>query len=303
MPNLDPITGFPIPEERENSGLDRFAAGMALSNPISGWADRRFSPSYKPDVKQKFDIEYDPWADKRIEKYDPMHFVDSMSEAETTNIIDSIERNMETQERAVGISGVAGQVAGVFTNPLITVPIVATGGSSIPMMIAAESGGEILSELLLHSQQPLRTKTESALNIGLAATGAGVGGMIRDRMAGRSAAREAAETAHGGDGMYAAPIPSKDEGQIPVPSDAISKDAPPVARVESIEGIVMPVREEMPTPNLVDDFAPAKEMTAEEALAKANDSVAKAKVANEALARASERVAAAKAKIKELGCK
>ena len=228
MPILDPITNFPIPEDYGNSGLDSFTAGMALSNPISGWADRRFSPNYKPDLKEESTSKYDPWADPRIKKYDPMFFVDSQSDNETTNIIDSIDRNTRLLDRNNGISGIAGTITGVFTNPLIILPAIATSGSSIPAMIAAETGDEILSEMTLSSQQPLRTKVESALNIGLAGVAAGIGGVIQRKLAKdtiSSAPREATDTAHGGDGMYASPIPSKDEVQIPVTAGDSIEDA------------------------------------------------------------------------------
>lgn len=208
MPNLDPITGFPIPEDYGNTGLDRFVAGMAQSNPIAGWSDRRFAPNYKADLPEAYKIDYDPWADERIEKYDPMHFVDSRSEEETTNIINDIEHNMALQKRSTGGAGIMGTVTGVFTNPLIMMPAIATGGQSIPVMMAAEAGGEILSEMVLHSQQPLRTKTESALNIGFATAAAGLGGVIQKKLA-RSALPKSADTAHGGDGMYAHPIPEE----------------------------------------------------------------------------------------------
>ena len=226
MPNLDPITGFPIPVDYGNSGLDKFTAGMAQANPISGWSDRRFAPNYKADVPEEDKPSYDPWADPRIEKYDPMHFVDSQSEAENTNIMGDIDRNTALQKRNTGIAGIGGTITGVFTNPLIMLPAIATSGASIPAMIAAEAGGEILSEMVLHSQQPLRTKTESALNIGFAAAAAGLGGLAVKKL-GRSATREAVDTAHGGDGMYAHPIPEEARTGYVQPSRELDEGVPP----------------------------------------------------------------------------
>ena len=225
MPNLDPITGFPIPDDYGNTGLDKFTAGMALANPISGWSDRRFAPSYKADVPEEYKVDYDPWADPRIDKYDPMHFVDSNSNEETTNIISDIERNMALQKRATGVPSVFGTITGVFSNPLIMLPAIATSGSSIPAMMAAEAGGEILSEAILHSQQPLRTKTESALNIGFATTAAGLGGLAAKKLA-RSALPKGADTAHGGDGMYAYPIPEEARSGVVRPSREFVEDVP-----------------------------------------------------------------------------
>jgi len=231
MPNLDPITGFPIPEDYGNDGLDKFTAGMALANPISGWSDRRFAPNYKADVPEEQVLDYDPWADKRIDKYDPMHFVDSQSEAETTNMIEAIERNMALQKRSTDIAGIAGTVTGVFSNPLIMLPAIATSGGSIPAMMAAEVGGELLSEKLLHSQQPLRTKMETALNAGFAGVGAGLGGYIQKSL-GRSAPREAVDTAHGGDGMYAHPIPDEARTGYAQPSRESVEEGVPRADVD-----------------------------------------------------------------------
>lgn len=284
MPNLDPITQFPIPEDYGNSGLDKFTAGMALANPISGWSDRRFAPNYKADVPEEYDTKYDPWSDPRITKYDPMHFVDSRSEAETTNIINDIERNITLQKRATGIPSIAGTVTGVFTNPLIMLPAIATSGSSIPAMMAAESGGEMISELLLHSQQPLRTKTESALNIGFAAAAAGLGGYVHKRMVGRSASREATDTAHGGDGMYAHPIPEEAASGITVGSRG------------GLEGASDMTMTDAKIASKIDDTAEATRATDEAAIAKEIEE------ANDIVTKATARAEAAHARVKELGC-
>lgn len=214
MPKLDPITGFPIPTKSyENHWLDRLSAGMALSNPISGWSDalnKRAPLKDEPDGS----FDYDPFSDPQTKGMDPMVFAESMSEQETYNIIKEIEYNQELLERAQGWSGIGGQVAGVVTNPLITVPAILTGGSSIPTMMAAEAGGELVSEMLLHSQQPLRTKAESVVNISLASAAAGLGGFIHKRLV-DSASRKATGTAHGGDGMYAHPIPAEATVEVP----------------------------------------------------------------------------------------
>ena len=278
MPNLDPITGFPIPEDYGNTGLDKFTAGMALSNPISGWSDRRFAPNYKADLPEAYQTGYDPWIDERIKKYDPMHFIDSRSEEETTNIIDSIEHNMDLQRRSTGGAGIMGTVTGVFTNPLIMLPAIATGGQSIPVMMAAEAGGEILSEMALHSQQPLRTKTESVLNIGFATAAAGVGGVISKKLA-RSALPKAADTAHGGDGMYAHPIPEEARSGVDVAYRESVEAAPEdvTARMAAEEEVVAATR-------LTDDAM--KELTE----------------ADNIVVKATAKVTAARARVKELGC-
>ncbi len=274
MPNLDPITGFPIPDDYGNTGLDKFVAGMALANPISGWSDRRFAPNYKADLPEKFEVKYDPWKDPRIQKYDPMHFIDSGSEEETINRINAIDRNMELQKRATGVPSVFGTITGVFSNPLIMLPALATSGGSIPAMMAAEAGGEILSEMSLHSQQPLRTKTESALNIGFATAAAGIGGAIARKLE-PSAPREVADTAHGGDGMYAHPIPEE------------ARSGVDVAARESFEA----------TPESM-----TARMSAEDADEILSAVTKELKTADATVMKATARVASAKAAVKEAGC-
>lgn len=227
MPNLDPITGFPIPQQRDNHWLDKLSAGFALSNPISGAIDAAYN---KPDAKKEpvGTWEYDPFADPQTKGYDPSQFTESMSKEQTYNIIKDIDYNRELYERSQGTMGMVGQIGGVVGNPFITIPALLTGGSSIPTMMAAEAGGEILSEVLLHSQQPLRTKTESMINIGLATGAAGLGGYVHKRLAARSAPSEPRTTAHGGDGMYAHPIP--DEAVTEAPA-VVRAGAEPVVEV------------------------------------------------------------------------
>ncbi len=174
--NLNPITQFPEPEVYKHEWLDRFAAGMALQNPIS----RAFDHSYVPidhtlylDYDEKNET-YNPFDDPQTKGYDPNVFAYSKSEQQTKNVIDRIEANRNLVRRAQGGTGFAGEIAGVFTNPFILGPAVITSGMRVSAIIAGEVGGELVNEVILHSQQPERTKLETALNIGAAGVLTGI---------------------------------------------------------------------------------------------------------------------------------
>lgn len=177
MSNLDLITGFDLPEPDNRDTIDKLSAGMALQNPIS----RYFDYDYVPTEEFAPEEGYNPLDDPSISQYDPMLFVDSKSPKQTQNIVEQIKANQRLLRRASGAGGTVGEVLGVLGNPILTVPAILTGGTSLSTTIATEVGAEILNERILHSQQPLRTKTESLINIGAVGGITAIGGRIGKR--------------------------------------------------------------------------------------------------------------------------
>ena len=160
--NLNPITRLPDPQKRDVSFFDAMHAGLVLNNPISGMIDRG---GVKPQFKN--DPNYNISEDPNLRDNDLMRYVDSRSSQESEYIKKDIDRNAIYQELATHRGGGYGMILGVVGNPIIMGPAIATGGASIGAMAAADITAEVLSEAILHSQQPLRTKTETAINIGL----------------------------------------------------------------------------------------------------------------------------------------
>lgn len=164
MPNLNPITQLPeVEEPAEYSGMDKFSAGLALQNPYSAY----FHPSYVPFEHHEVVEGYEPFDDPQTEGYPREMFVGSMSSGETTERIERTKSNQSLLQVSQGGIGFVGEMFGAVFNPNVLAPAFLSGGTSIYGMVAAEMAGESINEMFLHSQQPLRTKIESAINIGL----------------------------------------------------------------------------------------------------------------------------------------
>ncbi|REK56674.1 MAG: hypothetical protein DWQ49_09900 [Bacteroidetes bacterium] len=225
---LDPITGFPIPKPNNNTALDRIAAGMALQNPISRYFDYSYVP--KPDGIEDDPI-YDPLSDEQTKGHDPRHFISSKSKEETAHILEQVKVNQRLYERAQGAGGITGEIAGVIGNPLLTVPALITGGRSLPAMVSTEMGVEVLNEAILHEQQPLRTKTESAINITSAGALTWIGGRFipRGRVDGSALGEATGAAAESMDTFV--PIPGREAKRTDdgVPDGGLEPGATPTA--------------------------------------------------------------------------
>ena len=187
MATLDPITQHPIPEpEPEIPWAVSISAGMQRQNPLSRFSadeeiQKRWGDQFSKPITPDYPAEegYSPYDDPVTQGYDPSHFTKSYSPQETLQIIYDVKRNQQMNREA----GVTGEILGAVSNPILIVPALLTGGSSIPALMAVEGAAEILNETILHSQQPLRTKTESALNVGLAMGVTGILGHVGNQLA------------------------------------------------------------------------------------------------------------------------
>jgi len=162
--NIDPITNLKKvdPEEGMNPRWgEAFTSGLILSNPISGAIDRGhlFRKSFEADP------DYNVTEDPALKGEDLMLYAGSKSAEESQYKRQEIERNMIHRTLASYSGGGWGSFVGVLGDPTIMGTAIATGGSSLGVAAAADITAEVVRETILHSQQPLRTKTETAFNI------------------------------------------------------------------------------------------------------------------------------------------
>ena len=173
--SIDPITKLPYASQPEEEPFwpswEGIKAGAELENAMwkAGGEDVPGSEFFEPRFHREDN--YDPFTDPAIVGHEPKHFIESGSRAQTKWIVDRINYNRDLLEKA----DITGRMVGVFTNPVLMIPALITGGTStgvsvgagIARFAAVESGAEILNETILHSQQPLRTMEESAWNVGM----------------------------------------------------------------------------------------------------------------------------------------
>lgn len=144
--------------------FEAFAAGWILNNPLSGFIDRGgFSPDFE------FDPDYDPTTDPNLKGEDIRLYSRTLSAEHSDWLKGEIRRNAVYQQTANNRGGGWGAFAGNIGNPLITFPAIATGGASLPTMLAADISAEFVNEMILHGQQPLRTKAETITNLAMVA--------------------------------------------------------------------------------------------------------------------------------------
>ncbi len=162
------------PEPQDYSFGEEFTGAIVSSNPFMAAAVGPDKPAFEAQPG------YNPMNDKAIETFDPNIFVGSSSPQETQSRIDTVRymRKMGAMDQGLfGSPGSAlGHIGGVFTNPLYIGAMFVPGGAA--GIIAAEMGAEVANETLLHSQQPERTKSESAINVATAGLLSGAGTLV-----------------------------------------------------------------------------------------------------------------------------
>ncbi len=162
------------PEETKPLQPDRlelWAAGMSLQNPVSGAIRYGIDP-YRAPVDG-----YNPFTDDEIENLDPVPFALSRSPEETADIKRRMlrqQRDREMLQADTSWNGILASVAGGVGDPILWGPMLLAPQASVARIVAAETGAAVLSESILHRQQPQRTALESAINIGAAAFVSGV---------------------------------------------------------------------------------------------------------------------------------
>ncbi|MBT3015536.1 MAG: hypothetical protein KME63_07310 [Candidatus Thiodiazotropha sp. (ex Clathrolucina costata)] len=158
-------------QPKDQDTLDIWAAGMALQNPISGAIRYGLHPDFEETPG------YNPLIDEDLDGYDPEEFAFSRSAEETRALkrrIDYQHRDRQMLAEDDSMHGTLSSIAGAVGNPILWAPMLLAPQASIPAIIAAEAGAEFVSESILHRQQPERTLTESAINVGAAATVSGI---------------------------------------------------------------------------------------------------------------------------------
>ena len=161
--SLNPVTRLPESPKAQVSGVDAFVAGWILNNPISGSISKGEIP-FVPETF-KSDPNYDIMTDPQLEGEELMNFVDSRSAQQSRYMKQNVDRNMANQLMANNPGGGWGAFLGTVADPLVMGTAIATSGSSMAVAAAADVSAEILRETILHSQQPLRTKMETAFNV------------------------------------------------------------------------------------------------------------------------------------------
>jgi len=165
----------PEPEQVEYSALDIAAAGLRKHNPLSAMVSRGFKPDF--EVVDG----YDAFSTNDDEGYDPDLFVGSESPEETNWIKD--QADSEAYDNKVlaesGFGGIAAEVAGGFTNPILMAAMFIPGGQAGVVGRAAAEFGiagtlEVASEVTLQNIQETRTMEQSVFNVAAASVFAGV---------------------------------------------------------------------------------------------------------------------------------
>ncbi|MCU7931431.1 MAG: hypothetical protein KZQ90_11570 [Candidatus Thiodiazotropha sp. (ex Codakia rugifera)] len=155
------------PEQKPDADtLDIWAAGMASQNLLSGAVRYGLQPDFQGDPG------YNPLVVEDLEGYDPEEFAFSRSPEETKALkrrIDYQNRDRQMLAEDDSFHGTAASIVGAITSPPLLATMVISPQMSIPAMILINAGGESLNEVGLHGQQPERTLTESAINVGAAA--------------------------------------------------------------------------------------------------------------------------------------
>jgi len=181
--NLDPITGLEeAPEERPVPWDTAFMAGFSRGSVLSPGFERVIQKD-EPFIEPVYPpVEgYNPIDDPSIKDRDKTPFVGSQSPQETKQLIGKVERDTRLDKEATGVSGVAGEVFAFVSNPLLLAGAALTGGMSIAPTIATLAATEGINESIRHSQKPLLTKTESAINVAGVAALTGVGHLVFGR--------------------------------------------------------------------------------------------------------------------------
>ncbi|MCB1925829.1 MAG: hypothetical protein KDJ27_19165 [Gammaproteobacteria bacterium] len=165
------------PKSEPQPWHEKWAAGLAQQNPLSGLVRYGIQPSRPPEPG------YNALDDDDLRDYDPRDFIGAKSPQETQDIKDRTDRQradreMLSQNRGVEI---ASGVVGAFGNPVLW-PGLALAPHTIAGAMALEAGSEVMSEMILHQQQPERTTLESAINVGAATVVAGAFGALAARM-------------------------------------------------------------------------------------------------------------------------
>ncbi|ODC00614.1 hypothetical protein A3197_09855 [Candidatus Thiodiazotropha endoloripes] len=169
--SYQPRSSYEPEEPKDQDKLDLWAAGMALQNPISGAIRYGLHPDFEAVPG------YNPLTDEKLDGYDPEEFAFSQSPDETRAIkqrIDHQQRDRQMLAEDDSLHSSLSSIAGYVGNPLLWAPMLLAPQASVPAIIAAETGAELTSEFILHQQQPERTLTESAINVGAAAVVSGI---------------------------------------------------------------------------------------------------------------------------------
>lgn len=176
--NIDPHTQLRYPAREATPFAEATSAGMQLVNPFSRASARLatdmpvFNPSFDP-------LEgYNPYTDDTTRGYPVEPFRESLSPQESAYIANQIKENYELQQKA----NLTGQIVGSIGNPLFLAAAY-LAPASIPALIATEAAAEVLNEVALHSQQPIREIEESAINVAAVTGFVGAGALIAKKFA------------------------------------------------------------------------------------------------------------------------
>lgn len=172
--SLDERDAYQQSKPQEVDWHDKWAAGLALENPISG-AIRYGLPETHP-----VDPNYDPYQGDDLAGYPALEFTGSRSAEQTADIKQRIDRQRDDRRLLADNPGteIASSVVGALGNPILAAGGFTAAPRSVIGLMTLEAGAETVSEFALHSQQPERTLTQSAINVGSAGLVAGAFGGI-----------------------------------------------------------------------------------------------------------------------------
>lgn len=165
--------------------------GTAAGGPTMGLAEA-FVQQVASSFDNVYDPHFDPLSDEQLAGYEPYadRFIGSGSAAESQRIKNRINTELANNEviRQSGWAGVASSIAAGLVDPItiasMAVPVVGTGTRTVRIAkgIAASIALDSAQELVLHSEQELRTAGESVINVGAGALLTGALGHIATRI-------------------------------------------------------------------------------------------------------------------------
>jgi len=155
------------PGELSSEETSPFLAGFQLENPIARWMLSDYEYSSVGEWNPDYQFENDP----NNEGYPPSLMARAINEQDAARLRANYDEEIRLRsEMASSWKGLAGAVAGGLLQPHVVGAMFASPGTGLAMTVL----GDTASEALLQKQQEERTMAESALVIGLGATGAAI---------------------------------------------------------------------------------------------------------------------------------